>query len=53
MTHPLPLKISKELHDHDGNGLLEVDGVVLVDYHRLSSDSQLSLFLFNLLLHPT
>ena len=53
MTHPLPLKISKELHDHDGDGLLQVDGVVLVHYHWLPRDSQFSFLLLNLLLHPS
>ena len=53
MSHPLPFKVCKELHDHDGDGLLEVDGVVLVHDHWLPRNSQFPLLLLNLLLHPS
>ena len=53
MTHSLSLQIRKELHDHDCDGLLQVDGVVLINYHWLPSNPQLSLLLLNLLLHPS
>ena len=53
MTHPLALQVRKELHDHDGDCLLQVDGVVFVNYHWLSSNPQFSLLLLNLLFHPS
>ena len=52
VSHPLALEVGKQFHDHDGDGLLEVDGVVFVDDHRLASHPQLPLLLLNLLFHP-